>query len=380
MAKGVEDTSFYCFNRLISLNEVGGNPGEFGTSPEAFHAFCLRIQSQWPQTLLASATHDTKRGEDVRLRIGLLSEIPERWVEAVRRWSRMNRRFRRNGFPDPNTEYFLYQTLAGAWPIGCDRLVPFMRKSAKEAKIHTSWTDPDPNYEEALRGFVEGVLGHAEFTADLAAFLEPLAWPALVTSLSQTLIKCTAPGVPDIYQGTEFWDRNLVDPDNRRPVDFALLAATAERAAETDVRALVDEWRSGAIKMHVMRAGLDLRARMPELFAGGRYQPLRAEGPYAKHVVAFARTDGHRAAIAIAPRLPLRLLGNASAPLIPAPQWLDTQITLPPDLAARRWRNLLDPSAQIAGATPSLRALLQRFPVALLEAVDSPLAMETSAK
>ena len=220
MAKGVEDTAFYCFNRLISLNEVGGNPGEFGTSPDAFHAFCLRLQSAWPQTMLASATHDTKRGEDTRLRIGLLSEIPECWIDAVRRWSRMNARFRCSGFPDRNTEYFLYQTLAGAWPIGCDRLMHVMLKAAKEAKVYTSWTDPNPVFEEALRGFVEGVMGHVEFTSDLSAFLKPLAWPAVVSSLSQALIKCTAPGVPDIYQGTELWDLNLVDPDNRRPVDF----------------------------------------------------------------------------------------------------------------------------------------------------------------
>ena len=156
MAKGVEDTAFYCFNRLICLNEVGGNPGEFGILPDAFHAFCLRIHSKWPQTMLASATHDTKRGEDTRLRIGLLSEIPERWVDAVRRWSRINARFRRNGIPDANTEYFLYQTLAGVWPIGSERLVPAMLKAAKEAKVHTSWMDPVPVFEDALQGFVEG--------------------------------------------------------------------------------------------------------------------------------------------------------------------------------------------------------------------------------
>ncbi len=217
MAKGVEDTAFYRFNRLIALNEVGGDPAEFGVSLEAFHAFCRRIQGDWPRTMLTSATHDTKRGEDTRVRIGLLSEIPERWAAAVRRWSRMNAGFHRNGFPDANTEYFLYQTLAGAWPIGEARLVPVMRKAAREAKVHTSWLAPDPVFEEALECFVKAILGQADFTADLSAFLAPLTAPAIATSLSQTLIKLTAPGVPDIYQGAELWDLSLAGGPRQSP-------------------------------------------------------------------------------------------------------------------------------------------------------------------
>jgi (1->4)-alpha-D-glucan 1-alpha-D-glucosylmutase len=176
MAKGVEDTAFYCFSRLLALNEVGGDPGRFGTSPEAFHACCARLQSERPQTLLASTTHDTKRGEDARLRIGLLSEMPERWAEAVVRWSRVNAVFRCNGVPEADIEYALYQTLVGAWPIGIDRLGPYMLKAAREAKVHTSWTDPDPVYERTLQRFVEGVLGHAAFTQELSLF--PDTWPS----------------------------------------------------------------------------------------------------------------------------------------------------------------------------------------------------------
>ncbi|MGE5257720.1 MAG: malto-oligosyltrehalose synthase [Hyphomicrobiales bacterium] len=349
MAKGVEDTSFYCFNRLISLNEVGGNPGEFGTSPAAFHAYCLRIQSQWPRTLLASATHDTKRGEDARLRIGLLSEIPERWVDAVRRWSRMNGRFRRNGFPDPNTEYFLYQILAGAWPIGCDRLVPVMLKAAKEAKVYTSWTDSDPAYEEALRKFVEGVLGHAEFTADLAAFLEPLAWPTLVTSLSQTLIKCTAPGVPDIYQGTELWDRNLVDPDNRRPVDFDLRRRRQAEISTLSLAEILDRQAEGLPKLFLLQRVLSVRRRMVEAFGPqGDYRPLTAAGMRSGHLVAFMR--GGQAVI-LSARLAVGLAGD----------WKDTVIKLP----AGTWENVFT-GERFSGTSQYLSRILKQFPVALL--------------
>ncbi len=290
MAKGVEDTAFYCFNRLICLNEVGGNPGKFGTSPDAFHAFCLRLQSAWPQTMLASATHDTKRGEDTRLRIGLLSEIPECWIDAVRRWSRMNARFRCSGFPDRNTEYFLYQTLAGAWPIGCDRLMHVMLKAAKEAKVYTSWTDPDPVFEEALRGFVEGVMGHVEFTSDLSAFLTPLALPAVVSSLSQALIKCTAPGVPDIYQGTELWDLNLVDPDNRRPVDFEQRLGLLAEIRTLSAAEILNRHAEGLPKLFLLLRVLSARRRYAEaLRPKGDYQPLAAEGERSGHLLAFMR-------------------------------------------------------------------------------------------
>ncbi|MBI5591584.1 MAG: malto-oligosyltrehalose synthase [Deltaproteobacteria bacterium] len=349
MAKGVEDTAFYCFNRLISLNEVGGNPGEFGTSPDAFHAFCLRIQSDWPLTMLATATHDTKRGEDTRLRIGLLSEIPERWTRAVRRWSRMNARFRGSGFPDTNTEYFLYQTLAGAWPIGCDRLVPAMLKSAREAKVHTSWMDPYPVFEEALRAFIEKVMGHADFTADLPAFLEPLAWPAVVTSLSQTLIKCTAPGVPDIYQGTELWDRNLVDPDNRRPVDFGLRRGLLAEIGKLSIAEILDRHAEGLPKLFLLQRVLSARRRYAGAFGPkGEYRPLAAEGERSGHLVAFMRGEQ---VVTLAPRLAVGLNGD----------WKNTVIELP----AGSWENVFS-GERFSGGTQQLLRLLAQFPVGLL--------------
>jgi len=349
MAKGAEDTAFYCFNRLVCLNEVGGNPGEFGTSPDAFHAFCLRIQSDWPQTMLASATHDTKRGEDTRLRISLLSEVPERWVDAVRRWSRMNARFHRNGVPDANTEYFLYQTLAGAWPIGCDRLVPAMLKAAKEAKVHTSWTDPDPVFEEALRAFVVEVVGHADFTKDLSAFLEPLAWPAVVASLSQTLIKCTAPGVPDIYQGAELWDCNLVDPDNRRPVDFELRRRLLSQIRSLPVAEILNRHADGLPKLFLLQRVLSTRRRFAEAFGfKGDYRPLAAEGERSGHLVAFMRGGQ---VVTLAPRWIVGLDGD----------WRKTVIELP----AGTWKNVFS-GERLSGGTQELVRIFAQFPVALL--------------
>jgi len=349
MAKGVEDTTFYCFNRLISLNEVGGNPEEFGASPDTFHTFCLRIQSKWPQTLLTGATHDTKRGVDTRLRIDLLSEIPERWIDAVRRWSRMNARFRCRGFPDANTEYFLYQTLAGAWPIGCDRLVPAMLKAAKEAKAHTSWMDPDPVFEEALRTFVWEVTGNPDFTADLSAFLEPLVWPAVVTSLSQTLIQCTAPGLPDIYQGTELWDCSLADPDNRRTVDFDLRRRLLAEISTLSIDEILNRHSEGLPKLFLLQRVLTARRRYDGAFGPkGAYRPLTAEGNHSGHLVAFVRGEK---AVTLAPRLAVSLDGN----------WEDTVIELP----AGNWENVFS-GERFSGGTQKLSRLLVQYPVALM--------------
>ena len=350
MAKGAEDTAFYSFNRLICLNEVGGNPGEFGTLPDVFHAFCLRIQSQWPRTMLASATHDTKRGEDTRLRIALLSEIPERWIDAVRRWSRMNACFCRSGFPDPNTEYFLYQTLAGAWPVGCDRLGSTLLKAAREAKMNTSWTDPDPVFEESLRAFSGDVLAHADFTDDLSSFLEPLAWPAMVASLSQTLIKCTAPGVPDIYQGAELWDRNLVDPDNRRPVDFEERCRMLAEIGTLSVEEILERHAQGLPKLFLLQRVLSARRRCAVAFGPkGDYRPLTATGERCRHLVAFMR--GGRVAT-LAPRLVIGLNGD----------WKDTVIKLPEGT----WKNVFT-DERFEGGTRELSQLFARFPVTLLE-------------
>lgn len=352
MAKGVEDTAFYTFTRFVSLNEVGGDPSRFGLAPAAFHHACAEARRRWPHGMVTTSTHDTKRSEDVRARLNLLSEIPAQWCEAVWRWSAHNAQHRRNGWPDRNTEYLLYQTLVGAWPIEVERVCRYMEKAAREAKTHTSWTAPNAAYEQALRSFVEAILADNVFLDDLAAFVAPLVEPGRITSLAQTLLKLTVPGVPDIYQGTELWDHSLVDPDNRRPVDFArrrALLAELDGASPETIWARLDD---GLPKLWVIRQALHLRRRRPALFRWrGGYEPLFAMGPQAERVVAFCRGG---AAITVVPRLVLTL-----------GEWKRTTVALPPG----RWRNLLT-GEEWDGGTIALARLLRRFPVALLEAVE----------
>ncbi|HEX4498841.1 MAG TPA: malto-oligosyltrehalose synthase, partial [Thermoanaerobaculia bacterium] len=351
MAKGVEDTAFYNFHRLVALNEVGGSPGEFGLSVEAFHHLSAESQRLWPTAQLATSTHDTKRSEDVRARLSLLAEIPEEWGDAVRRWCERNARHRRqDGCPDRNAEYLLYQTLVGAWPIDAERLTAYMEKATREAKVHTSWTRTNPDYEEALRDFVRGVLGDAAFVADLKAFVAPLVEPGRINSLTQTLLKLAAPGVPDLYQGSELWDLSLVDPDNRRPVDYdlrrRLLAELKEGMTPEAILARMDD---GLPKLWLTHRALQLRRRLPEAFdARGSYEPLQVSGPRADHAIAFAR--GGEVAVVV-PRLPLRLGGD----------WEDTTVALPPG----SWRDELT-GEEVAGGERPVAELLARFPVALL--------------
>ncbi len=274
MAKGVEDTAFYRFNRLVSLNDVGGDPGRFGTTVDEFHAFNRRMAADWPATMLATSTHDTKRSEDVRARIGLLSEIPAEWADTVRRWTLMNARHKTPApnaaaLPDANTEYLLYQTLVGAFPLSAERAVAYMEKASREAKEHTSWIDPEPAYDDALRGFIEAVLADPEFAADLVEFVGPLVDPGRTVSVAQALLKLTSPGVPDLYQGTEVWDLSLVDPDNRRPVDYGARRSLLEKVRgleAADVRALADE---GAAKLWTVWRALAVRREHPEAFGAG---------------------------------------------------------------------------------------------------------------
>ncbi len=353
MAKGVEDTTFYQYNRLVSLNEVGGDPGRFGTSVDRFHADSASVALHWPATLLATSTHDTKRSEDVRARVSLLSEIPHEWGAAVARWMGMNERYRTEGWPDRNAEYLLYQVLVGAHPLGVERAVAFMEKASREAKEHTSWVDPHPAYDEALAAFVWAVLADRSFTTDLAAFSAPLVAAGRRTSLAQTLLKLTAPGVPDIYQGTELWDLSLVDPDNRRPVDYDArrrLLDKVQTASAADVLGWDDE---GAPKLWLTHRALDVRRRLEGCFVGGRYEPLRGAGQRAANVVGFVRSAPHSedAVAVIVPRLVMGL-GKG---------WGDTTVELPPG----RWVDELGGSTADGGRV-SLAALLGGFPVALL--------------
>ncbi len=350
MAKGVEDTAFYNFHRLISLNEVGGSPGVFGVSVEEFHRACAEAQRRWPAAMLATSTHDTKRSEDVRARICLLSEIPERWGEAVRRWFGHNGKHLRGGCPDRNAQYLIYQTLVGAWPISVERLQAYMEKAAREAKVQTSWNRINEEYEEALRGFLQAILEDRDFVADLESFVSLLVEPGRITSLAQTLLKLAAPGVPDFYQGAELWDLSLVDPDNRRPVDYELRRHLLDELKEgMTPEAILARMDEGVPKLWLIRQGLHLRRNRPAAFGReSTYEPLAASGEKADHVVGFLR--GGEVAVVV-PRLVLALGGD----------WGDTGMELPEG----RWRNELT-GERVAGGRVALRDLLGRFPVGLL--------------
>ncbi len=362
MAKGVEDTAFYRDLRLLSLNEVGGDPGSFGTTPAEFHEASRQAQERWPLGMVTTSTHDTKRSEDVRARLNVLSEIPDAWASAVETWRGIVRRRRRGAGPDGHAEYLLYQTLVGAWPINMDRLGPYLTKALREAKLRTSWASPDEAYEAAVIDFATRLVAAPAFRDSIEAFVVRILRPGRVNGLAQLLVKLTAPGVPDIYQGTELWDLSLVDPDNRRPVDLALrrrvLAELTGRDApspETLDARLDDPNEPGAPKMAVLRAGLRVRARHAAAFGeGASYEPLAAAGVGAGNVVAFTRSG--RVATVV-PRLTLGL----------ADGWGDTAVPLP----AGRWRDELTGDSLTVrggakgGSVPVAR-LLARFPVALL--------------
>jgi (1->4)-alpha-D-glucan 1-alpha-D-glucosylmutase len=346
MAKGVEDTLFYAFNRFAALNEVGGDPARFGVNVEEFHGWNADRAARWPHAMLATSTHDTKRSEDVRARMALLSEIPDLWTQKVTEWMDSNARFRTDDMPDRDMEYLLYQTLVGAWPLSVERAVEYMAKASKEAKVNTSWIDPNDAYDDALGNYVRNLLGDAKFVADLEAFVAPLIDPGYVNALGQTLLKLTAPGVPDIYQGQEMWDFSLVDPDNRRPVDYSARRDLLGEIGGIDAGRAWTERASGSPKLMLINRALRLRSERPAAFEGA-YRPMLAHGPAADHVVAFSRGDE---VVTVVPRLTIKLDGR----------WDDTAIELP----GGRWRDVLT-GAERSGTT-HLAELLDGFPVALL--------------
>jgi (1->4)-alpha-D-glucan 1-alpha-D-glucosylmutase len=348
MAKGVEDTAFYRYVRLVCLNEVGSDPGGFGVGLEEFHDANTAALAGHPETMLASSTHDTKRSEDVRARLALLSHVPGAWEAAVRRWAAANARHRRGDLPDRNTEYLLYQVLVGAWPLSEQRAHQYMEKAVREAKRHTSWTDPDPAYEDAVRGFVSGILRDQEFVADLGGFVAPLVDPGRTVSLGMTLIKLTAPGVPDIYQGTELWDLSLVDPDNRRPVDYGLRSRVLHGLSPAAVGAPADD---GEPKLRLVVAALRTRRSAPLAFApGSRYTPLRSAGDA---VVAYARgtADDPLQVIVVVPRRGIIPADSAPAGRL--------------DLGAGSWADTLS-GRRLDGGSIAIAEALRDFPVALL--------------
>ena len=383
-AKGYEDTVLYRFNRLVSLNEVGGDPSRFGTSLAEFHAENGERLRRSPHALSATATHDTKRGEDVRACINVLSEMPAEWRARLAAWQRLNRKHHTmvDGAPVPgaNTEYLVYQTLVGSWPIDVARLRDYLLKAVREAKVHTSWTNPNTRYDEALVKFAEAILDperSAAFLEDLVLFQARVAHFGALNSLGQTLVKLTAPGVPDFYQGSELWELSLVDPDNRRPVDWAertrrldevlaAVAAAPDRAALA--HELVKDKTDGRVKLFVIHEGLAVRRAHRALFEAGAYRPLDARGAWNEHVCAFARTASDAAAVTIIPRL-LARRGVDALPLGPE-YWADTRLELPRELAGRYTNALTGEPVETApagdGVTLPLADVFTAFPAALL--------------
>jgi (1->4)-alpha-D-glucan 1-alpha-D-glucosylmutase len=359
-AKGLEDTAFYRHNVLASLNEVGGDPQRFGRSPAEFHEQNRRRLALWPYSMLATSTHDTKRGEDARARLDVLSEIPREWGAAVWRWGRINApnrtRIEGDWAPSRNDEYLFYQALLGVWPAAhtpaaspelAGRLSEYMIKAAKEAKLHTSWISDNKAYHTALVTFVEQSLTGRRSERFLSSFLpfhQRVARSGMVNSLSQLALKICSPGVSDFYQGTELWDLTLVDPDNRRPIDYShrrRLLEAMEPLLEPECRAddrrsaaleMIEHWPDGRIKMWITACGLRLRNRRADLFLAGEYRPLEAVGERSAHVVSFARRGGGESLIVVVPRLTAKMTRSDHPLPLGETSWGKTTLPLPEDL------------------------------------------------
>jgi (1->4)-alpha-D-glucan 1-alpha-D-glucosylmutase len=384
MAKGVEDTALYVYNRLLSLNEVGGNPERFGISAIEFHEFNQKRQADWASAMNATSTHDTKRGEDVRSRINVLSEIPTEWQVQVQTWSELNAshktRIKSAVFPDRNDEYAFYQTLVGAYPFAAaeieqfsERVKAYVLKSIREAKVHTTWLRPNSTYETALTDFVDAVLDPAAANPFLEVFLpfqRRIAHYGVFNSLSQTLIKIVSPGIPDFYQGSELWDLSLVDPDNRRSVNFEqrqsyLKEIQAKLGNRPSLIAeLLDTKADGRIKLFLIHQVLKARAAYVNLFQQGAYLPLQASGKFAEHVIAFAKQQGNQTAIAIAPRFLTHLIQSNDYPL-GHQVWEDTSLNLPSN-SSSTWQDIITGQTLQTHRTLPLSNALEQFPVALL--------------
>ncbi len=396
MAKGLEDTACYVYNRFISVNEVGGSPSDFGIDLSEFHSANIERAENWPHSMLSTSTHDTKRSEDVRMRLNVLSEVPRLWAAQAMRWRRANRSKKRSVsdgriVPDANEEYLLYQTLAGSWPLHMDnpderreytrRIQQYMTKAVHEAKVNLSWVNQDPAYVERLQQFIERVLTPGTdakpnaFLEMAEVFIAKLSFFGAINSLAQVLIKLTAPGAPDIYQGQELWDFSLVDPDNRRKVDFALrreTLATLEAQADRDgIIALCEDmlinWPDGRVKMWVTSRGLRIRRERSELFRESAYIPLQAINGNERHLVAFARATDDHIAVTVVPRFPYTLLNGAERmPL--GDVWGQAELVLPSPVANRPMKDVLTGEILRIDSAHRIKCseLFRHFPVALL--------------
>ncbi len=391
VAKGFEDTALYVYYPLLSLNEVGGNPRPTQASTlDEFYAFLEKRRLDWPGTLDASSTHDTKRSEDVRARINVLSEMPEEWQKHLELWSGLNAQYKQQAggvsAPDRNEEYFLYQTLLGVWPLDreadeslIERVQAHLVKATREAMVHTRWTRPNQPHEDALQKFVAGILSseNREFLDDFRRFQEKIAYFGMVNGLSQTLLKIAAPGVADFYQGSELWDLRLVDPDNRGAIDFARRETALkeiESSEGTDIkearRGFVEHWQDGKIKLYLIRKALRFRRDHGDLFHEGEFVPLQVAGCHSENVIAFLRRTPSASTLVVLPRWLCRIADKSGS--LPARiDWCDTHIVLPPP-SPRNWKSILAPTELASqdrqtGACLMLNDLLNDFPVAFFQ-------------
>jgi len=382
MAKSVEDTSFYRYGRFAALNEVGGEPDQFGTTSAEFHQANAERLATFPDCMLATATHDHKRGEDTRARLYAVSEYPSDWGAAVARWKDLNGAHKQSIegtlAPSLEAEYLFYQVLIGAWPLDwttpeyknletfVERLDAYMLKAVREAKQETSWLAPNAAYESALSSFIHAVLDPAQnpdFIADALGFADRIASLGAINGLAQTLLKLTSPGMPDIYQGTEFWDQSLVDPDNRRPVDYALRQSSL--AADLPVEALLRHWRDGRVKQRLVSDVLRLRKSLPDLFSKGSYLPLQVEGEHARHVLAFARTHERDTLVVVVPRLIRPLLGETEN--LQLAGWGDTAVVMPEASLSQSLTNVLNGEpVTTADSRVAVETVLDTYPLGLL--------------
>ncbi|MCA9458095.1 MAG: hypothetical protein KC587_15625, partial [Nitrospira sp.] len=399
-AKGVEDTAFYCYNRLTSLNEVGGEPQHFGIPLSTFHQYMQDRATQWPASLSSTSTHDTKRSEDVRARINVLSEIPKEWRQHLRTWNRLNKKAKHKLndqlAPSLNEEYLIYQTLLGAWPSEglseaaqpqfLGRMQGYMVKALREAKVNTSWLNPDEAWENTVGEFLARILSLRSsnvFLQDFIPFQQRISKYGIYNSLSQVLIKILAPGVPDFYQGTELWDFRLVDPDNRQPVDYVFrqqrlseLQHLQKTIAPLDlVQRLLQDAESGLIKMYLTTTALHIRKSNPQLFLEGSYRPLEFKGEQAHHVCGFMRHNHSQICLVIFPRLLTTLIPDQTISPLGEPIWGKTSMRLPPEFMAHSFRNLLTqeivtPQNGLSMVGLPVGVLFQHFPFALLEPVS----------
>ena len=388
MAKGYEDTALYCYNRLVSLNDVGSEPDLPGLSIDDFHRYVIAREKHWPHALNATSTHDTKRSEDVRTRVNVLSEIPEEWENHLARWRQWNESKKQlvNGVavPEPNTEILLYQTLVGAWPLYENevpefkqRLTSYMIKAVREAKVFTNWLSPNSDYESTLIRFLGSILdstGQNDFLEDFLTFEKEIAYYGALNSLAQVLLKITSPGIPDFYQGTELWDFSLVDPDNRRPVDFKTRTALLDELAQLEgqgqeplVQQLLDSWQDGMVKLYVTYKGLNVRKSYSEVFQDGEYVPLQVKGHRQEHVCAFMRRTQAGCALVVVPRLLARLIRVGTMP-VGRDTWGENQLLLSENTPSRWVNAFTGEKIEVNKAKNRLAIceILHAFPVALL--------------